>query len=139
MTNLDPRALVRAALIDATDTYPGDVVHTDALARVQAYSLAAIALTLPQGAVDTGETTGAVTPGPSPAEPSLVWECPACHFRGPQALTEPSLVALDLADEVIGELRRWREADRIFPPECAEWWDATQRFRDVIDRIELAR
>ena len=56
-----------------------------------------------------------VTPSPSPAEPSLV--------------------ALDLADEVIGELRRWREADRIFPCEAAEWWDATLRLRDVADRI----
>lgn len=71
----------------------------------------------------------------SPPTVASTWECPACHFRGPQALTEPSLVTLDRADELVGEVRRWREADRIFPPESAEWWDATDRFRDVADRI----
>ena len=119
MTDLDPRALVRAALIDAADTYPGDVVHTDALARVQAYSLAALALTLPQGTVDiAGETTGAVTPEPSPAEPSLV--------------------ALDLADEATRALVEWRKVDRIYPPEEPEAWPAMLRLRDVADRLGLA-
>lgn len=81
-----------------------------------------------------------VVPSPPAAASSIptagpTWECPACHFRGPQALTEPSLVELDRFDELASEVRRWREVDRIFPPEAQEWWDATDRFRDVVDRI----
>ena len=117
----DPLDLARAALDDAAKTFTGDQVHEDALARVLAYSTLALAeaLTLPQGAVDTGQTTGFVAPAPSPAEPALV--------------------ALDLADEATHALIEWRKVDRIYPPEEPAAWPALARLRDVADRIELAR
>ena len=44
---------------------------------------------------------------------------------------EPSYAAT----EALGELMRWRAADRLFDVESVEWWDATARLRDVADRL----
>ena len=52
---------------------------------------------------------------------------------------EPPTSPSDAATEALGELRRWRAADRLFDVESAEWWDATSRLRDVADRLGGAR
>ena len=109
------------------------------LSLAQTYATLAVAealaaLTLPQGTEHvTGETTGAVTPSPSPAEPEPGWECPACRYQGPQALTESSLVLLDQTEEVMAAARHLRA---LWQPEAgrqsAAWWkDAGDLFRAV--------
>ena len=102
----------------------------DGIERIAAH------LTLPQGMESTpGETTGTVTSSPSPAEPEPGWECPACRYQGPQALTESSLVLLDRTEEAVAALIEWRKVDRLYPPEAPEAWPALLRLRDVADRI----
>lgn len=34
------------------------------------------------------------------------------------------------------ELIAWRAVDRTYPPDMAEWWEATLRLRDAADRAE---
>ena len=125
---------------EATFGSPAYLAHLTAATALAGLAVAEALRTLPQGTEHvTGETTGIRAPSPSPAEPEPGWECPACRYQGPQALTESSLVLLDQTEEAITALIEWRKVDRTYPPEAPEAWPALLRLRDVADRLGLAR
>ena len=124
------------------DDLPSDpMLRLAAVRTVQALATIAVAEALtahtpPQGSGEPRpEMDAAKTPAPAESC-ALACSCGECHHG--DVPHEPSLVALDAAETLAGEVRRWRAADRLFPPESAEWWDATLRFRDVADRIGAA-
>lgn len=119
-TIIDPLAQARHVIADL----PSALGAREA-ALLEVRTLAALAV---------AETLAAHKPPQGSGEPPSAPDPDVARATTP-APAEPSLVALDAAEELAGEVRRWREADRLFPCETTEWWDATLRLRDMADRL----